>query len=64
MTEIPDWLKAHRQKMVDHILWLGERDSGYANYAVTQYLKNDPCPFPELKEAVLNELSRRKNAKV
>ena len=45
---------------MNHICDMGERDSGYANYAIEQYLSIDHCPFPEIKEAVKNEVKRRK----
>jgi len=59
MAEIPDWLIAHRKLMVEHILFLDESNSDYANYAVASYIKEENCPFPELKKAVIDELAKR-----
>ena len=52
----------HRKLMVDHFLWLEERDPVYATWALDQYRKDPNCPCPDILADIKAEKQRRRSS--
>jgi hypothetical protein len=56
-------IQAHRQRMVDHFLWLETAaPPGYAVQALELYRTHPDCPCPDILTDVKAEKQRRQHA--
>lgn len=51
--------EAHRQRMVEHFLWMQPLEPAYAKAALKQYVAMPGCPNPNMIELVQAEWWRR-----
>lgn len=59
---MPFDISAHRQRMVEHFLYLEQRNQEYARYALETYRRHPDCPCPDILADVKAEKQRRAHA--
>ena len=52
-----EFFEAHRQRMVDHFVWLFQIDPEYARHAASVYQKTPSCPFPKIGHDVKEKIA-------
>ena len=50
---------AHRALMVDHFIWLEEKNKAYAVDALTRYRTDPNCPCPDILTDIKKEKAKR-----